>query len=40
MKDLSFTIKNFQMPFTVKTENLSELLKLGKSDKPPEHMYM
>ena len=40
MKDLSFTIKNFQMPFTVKTENLGELLKLGKSDKPPEHMYM
>jgi ATP-dependent Lon protease len=40
MKDLSFTIKNFQMPFTVKTENLSEVLKLGKSDKPPEHMYM
>ncbi len=40
MKDLSFTIKNFQMPFTVKTENLNELLKLGKSDKPPEHMYM
>ena len=40
MKDLSFTIKNFQMPFTVKTDNLSEVLKLGKSDKPPEHMYM
>ena len=38
--ELSFKIKDFKLPFEVKSEHLSELLNKGKSDKPPEHMYM
>ena len=38
--DLSFKIKDFKLPFEVQSEHLSELLNKGKTDKPPEHMYM
>ena len=38
--NLSFKIKDFKLPFEVKSEHLSELLNKGKTDKPPEHMYM
>ncbi len=38
--ELSFKIKDFKLPFEVQSEHLSELLSKGKTDKPPEHMYM
>lgn len=38
--ELSFKIKDFKLPFDVRSEHLSELLNKGKTDKPPEHMYM
>jgi len=38
--DLSFKIKDFKLPLEIKSEHLSELLNKGKTDKPPEHMYM
>ena len=38
--ELSFKIKNFKLPFEIKSENLNDLLKIGEKDKPPEHMYM
>ena len=38
--DLSFKIKDFKLPLEVQSEHLSELLNKGKTDKPPEHMYM
>jgi len=38
--ELSFKIKNFKLPFEIKLENISDLLKIGEKDKPPEHMYM
>lgn len=37
---LSFNLKDFKLPFDVRSEHLSELLNKGKTDKPPEHMYM
>lgn len=38
--DLSFKIKDFKLPLEIKSEHLTELLNKGKTDKPPEHMYM
>ena len=38
--ELSFKIKDFKLPLEVQSEHLSELLNKGKTDKPPEHMYM
>ena len=38
--ELSFKIKDFKLPFEIKSENLNDLLKIGENDKPPEHMYM
>ena len=38
--ELSFKLKDFKLPFEVKSENLNDLLKMGGNDKPPEHMYM
>ena len=39
-KNLSFQIKDFQLPITITTEHISTLLKISDSDNPPEHMYM
>jgi len=38
--DLSFKIKDFSLPFQIKSEHLDEFLKIGQGDKPPSHMYM
>ena len=38
-KDLSFAIKDFQIPLTITREHTEALLVIGKSDKPPSHMY-
>ena len=40
VKDLSFTINNFKIPLVINSEHIQNLLKIGNSDKPPEHMYM
>ena len=38
-KDLSFKIKDFHMPLIVTRDHTEALLAIGKSDKPPSHMY-
>ena len=39
--DLDYTIKNFSIPYNVKSEDLEILLKKNSDmDKPPEHMYV
>jgi len=34
-----FKIKEFQIPLTITRDHTEILLVLGKSDKPPSHMY-
>jgi len=38
--DLAFKIKDFRLPLTLTLDHIQQLLKIGNSDKPPEHMYM
>jgi len=40
VKDLAFKIKDFKLPLTLTEEHIQTLLKIGQSDKAPEHMYM
>ena len=40
VKDLSFTINNFRIPLTINSDHIQNLLKIGNSNKQPEHMYM
>ena len=40
VKDLAFKIKDFKLPLTLTGEHIQTLLKIGPSDKAPEHMYM
>ena len=39
-KDLSFQIKDFQIPLTINNDHIIELLKKKNTDAPPPHMYL
>jgi len=38
--DISFNIKDFKIPYHVKLDDISILLKCDIDDNPPEHMYL
>ena len=40
INNLSFTIKDFQFPFTIQSHHLSILLNKGNNDLPPPNMYL
>jgi hypothetical protein len=37
---IDMKIKDFKLPITLTTDNVSNLLKVDETGKAPEHMYM